>query len=251
MCTLTFVPTVDGYLAGMNRDELLTRPAALPPQIHEHTGMTLVYPEEPSGGTWVGCNSHGNLLALLNWNEIDPSSLGAKRKTRGLVIPDLILEENSSSTGSHLKCLTLEGVFPFRLIGIFRSEKKVIGWRWDGSHIQQLEWPWACKHWFSSSLSDEGAATERGRVCEAASLDPAAGRASWVRRLHRSHDPKPGPYSVCVHRQDAATVSYTEVECGRTSISMKYLSGSPCLKDNFDELTSMNLSDSQPARHFA
>src|SRR5215472_16239934 len=125
MCTLTFLPTVDGYLAGMNRDELLTRPVALPPGFHEQEGMKLVYPREPSGGTWIACNSHGNLLAVLNWNEIATASLGEKRRTRGLMIPRLILEKNSSPTDFGLKRLTLDGVFPFRLIGVFQKERKL------------------------------------------------------------------------------------------------------------------------------
>ena len=251
MCTLTLVPTVDGYFAGMNRDELLTRPAALPPEIHERKAMKLVYPREPSGGTWIACNSRGNLLALLNWNEIDSVSLGEKRKTRGLVIPHLIPQEHSSSTDSCVKRLTLDGVFPFRLIGVFQNERKLIEWRWDGTAIQQLGWAWARKHWFSSSLSDTRAAAERGRVCEVAALDRIAGSGSWLRSLHRSHDPKPGPYTICVHRQDASTFSYTEVECDRSSISMRYLSGSPCLKDKFDEFTAVHLSVSLAAQHFA
>src|ERR1700756_122950 len=56
MCTLTFVPSEDGYLVGMNRDELLTRPAALPPRRFQRSGMEMVYPREPSGGTWIACN---------------------------------------------------------------------------------------------------------------------------------------------------------------------------------------------------
>jgi len=247
MCTLTFVPTASGYLAGMNRDELLTRPAALPPEIREREGTTIVYPRESSGGTWIACNNRGNLLAVLNWNEIDITSLGEKRRTRGLVIPHLIAEEHSFSTGSCLKRLTLDGVFPFRLIGVFQNERKIIEWRWDGTGIQRLGWAWARKHWFSSSLSDTCAAAERGRVCEVAALDPAAVTAAWLRSLHRSHDPEPGPYSVCVHRQDASTVSYTEVHCGRSSITMRYLSGSPCLKNNFDEFAKVDLG----ARHLA
>lgn len=242
MCTLTFIPTVDGYLAGMNRDELLTRPAALPPEIRERETIKLVYPREPSGGTWIACNSHGNLLALLNWNEIATASLGEKRRTRGLVIPSLILEENSSSTDFGLRRLTLDGVFPFRLIGVFQRERKLIGWCWDGSGIRRLAWPWSRKHWFSSSLSDTCAAAERGRVCEVAALDLAGACQSWLRSLHRSHHPKPGPYTICVHRRDASTVSYTEVKCDRSSISMRYLSGSPCLKDTFDELATVQLS---------
>src|SRR5215472_15515543 len=251
MCTLTFVPTVDGYLAGMNRDELRTRPTALPPKIHERDGMSVVYPREPSGGTWIACNSSGNLLALLNWNEVDPVSLGQKRKTRGLVIPELIREVSSSSTNSCLKRLNLDGVFPFRLIEVFQSERKLVEWRWDGTAIQQLGWAWVCKHWFSSSLSDSRALVERGRICEVAALDPAAGSESWLRSLHRSHDPKPGPYTICVHRRGASTVSYTEVECDRSSISMKYLSGSPCLKENFDEFATVHLSGPLAAQHFA
>ncbi len=250
MCTLTFVPTVDGYLAGMNRDELLTRPAALPPEIHEREGMKAVYPREPAGGTWIAANTRGNLLALLNWNEIDTARLGGKRRTRGLVIPDAILGKNASSTRAHLDWLSLDGVFPFRLIGAFRNERQLIEWRWDGNGIQQLGWAWARKHWFSSSLSDSRATAERGQICDAAFLDPAVGRPHWLRQLHGSHEPKPGPYSVCVHRQDASTVSYTEVECARSSISMKYLSGSPCLKDKFDELTAVHLSGSLAAQHF-
>src|SRR5215472_5440835 len=251
MCTLTFVPTVDGYLAGMNRDELLTRPAGLPPEIHEREGTKLVYPREPSGGTWIAANTRGNLLALLNWNEIDIAGLGEKRRTRGLVILDAILEKNASSTNAHLDRLSLDGAFPFRLIGAFRNERQLIEWQWDGTGIQQLGWAWARKHWFSSSLSDARATAERCRVCDAAVPDPAVGSRHWLRQLHRSHEPKRGPYSICVHRQDAATVSYTEVECDRSSISMRYLFGNPCLKDNFDELATVRLSSSLAAQHFA
>jgi len=251
MCTLTFVPTVDGYLAGMNRDELLTRPAGLPPEIYEREGMKLVYPREPFGGTWIAANARGNLLALLNWNEIDIAGLGEKRRTRGLVIPDAIIEKNASSTNAHLDRLSLDGVFPFRLIGAFRNERQLIEWQWDGTGIQQLGWAWARKHWFSSSLSDARATAERCRVCDAAVPDPAVGSRHWLRQLHRSHEPKRGPYSICVHRQDAATVSYTEVECDRSSISMRYLFGNPCLKDNFDELATVRLSSSLAAQHFA
>jgi hypothetical protein len=242
MCTLTFVPAGEGYLAAMNRDELLTRPTALRPQTHGRYWMKYACPREPSGGTWIACNGLGNLLALLNWNEVDTAAPGEKRRTRGAVIPELILEENLSSTGTRLERLNLEGIFPFRLIGVFLNEKQLIEWRWDGSRIQRLESAWVRKHWFSSGLSDTTATEQRSRVCQAASLDPAVGTTNWLRSLHRSHEPKPGPYSVCVHRPDAATVSYTEVECRLSLISMSYLSGNPCLKKDFETVANLSLS---------
>lgn len=247
MCTLTFVPTDDGYLAGMNRDELLSRPPALSPLTHKQEGMEIAYPQEPSGGTWIACNSRGNLLALLNWNEIDTRPLGEKRKTRGFVIPELILEPDSPMTDSHVERLSLDGVFPFRLIGTFRTEKALIEWQWDGDRKRKLKYPWARKHWFSSSLSDECAAKERGRICETSASKGTALDEGWLRSLHRSHEPALGPFSICVHRADAATVSYTEVKCSRSSISMNYLSGNACLKAAFDEAANLNLSEPEPA----
>ncbi len=247
MCTLTFIPKNEGYLVGMNRDELLTRPTALLPRIYSQDGMEYVCPREPFGGTWIASNNLGNLLALLNWNEIDVEHLGEKRRTRGLVSPDLILEENLSSTGTRLGHLSLEGIFPFRLVGVFFNEKQLIEWRWDGNCIQRIESAWVRKHWFSSGLSDTKATEERGRVCQAASLDPAVGNTNWLRKLHRSHEPEPGPFAVCVHRLDAATVSYTEVDCCPSHISMSYLSGNPCLKTDFETVTTVSLQKSLPA----
>src|SRR5713226_410824 len=244
MCTLTFVPTEDGYLVGMNRDELLTRPEAFPPKIFEKGGMEVVYPREPSGGTWIACNSHGNLLALLNRDGGESPNRGEKRKTRGLVIPELIVESDSSNTDFHYRQMTLDGLFPFRLVGVFWRERVINEWRWDGVASQKSQFPWARKHWFSSSLSDSSAEKERGRACEAAALQPKVGSKDWLRSVHRSHLPEPGPFSVCVHRTDAATLSYTEVRCQGALISMDYLAGNPCHKEAFDGSASLVLRDS-------
>jgi hypothetical protein len=241
MCTLTFVPTDDGYLVGMNRDELFIRPAALPPKLFERRGIEMVYPREPSDGTWIVCNGRGNLLGLLNWNRSESRNLGEKPRTRGLVIPELLGMTDSSTTDTHFQQMNLDGLFSFRLVGVFLTEKVINEWRWDGTTRQILRLSWARKHWFSSSLSDSYAEKERGRTCAAAAGEPAAGSEGWLRGLHRSHLPAPGPFSVCVHRPDAATVSYTEVRCGGAQISMDYLDGNPCLKKGFDALASLVL----------
>lgn len=243
MCTLTFVPTEDGYLVGMNRDELFSRPIAFPPKIFGKGAMEMIYPQEPSGGAWIACNSQGNLLALLNRNGNESRNLSEKRRTRGLTIPELIGLPDLTTTESHFKQMNLDGLFPFRLVGVFRREKIVNEWRWDGTTKQFLRLSWARKHWFSSSFSDSLAEKERGRACEAAAGERAAGGNGWLHRLHSSHVPKLGPFSICVHRQDAATVSYTEARCGETRISMDYLDGNPCLKNSFDELASLALKD--------
>ncbi len=147
MCTLTFVPTEDGYLAGMNRDELFSRPIALPPKIFGKGAMEMVYPEESSGGTWIACNGRGNLLALLNWNGSKSHNLGEKRRTRGLVIPELASELDSLATDSHFRRMNLHGMFPFRWLG-FSGAK--------GSLTSGAGTAWRDGNWYSPGLANIG-----------------------------------------------------------------------------------------------
>jgi hypothetical protein len=237
MCTLTFVPTADGYVVGMNRDEKLTRARAIPPMRLDLPRATALFPREGSGGTWIGCNNHGNLLALLNWNDVTPPFGGAAVRSRGVLIPELIGGDDLADTQARFARLDLKEVAPFRLVGAFFKESLIMEWRWDGLRRQELNFAWRKRHWFSSSVSDALAQRERGRACEKAERDSSLDLVSWVRNLHQSHDPVPGPFSICVHRKDAATVSYTEVRLSGEGSSMSYRSGSPCLTDLFDSET--------------
>src|SRR5262249_38038800 len=151
MCTLSFIPTADGYLVGMNRDELLTRPVARPPETFKRARMQAVYPSEPAGGTWIACNSRGVLLALLNWNDAARKTLSEKTQSRGLLVPKLIWQTNSNNADSQLARIQLDGMLPFRLIGIFRQEQRLFEWRSDGGRAERTEHPWMRQHWFSSS----------------------------------------------------------------------------------------------------
>ena len=55
-----------------------------------------------------------------------------------------------------------------------------------------------------------------------------AGSVPWLRRLHASHAGDPGPFSLCVHRQDVETLSYSEVMVTAEYIQMGHFRGSPC-----------------------
>jgi hypothetical protein len=243
MCTLTFVPKEKGYLAGMNRDELLTREVALPPRVFLKNGVQALYPRESSGGTWIACNSNGVFFALLNWTSTGRDSSQEKNKSRGAIIPEIIDQRDSGGASRALAGLDLVETLPFRLIGIFGKERTILEWRWNRNALTAAGMDWAPKHWFSSSLSDRSAEEGRSVACEKAWREPGAGEKEWLRELHRSHIPAPGPFSVCVHRPDASTVSYTEVRCCESRISMEYIGGNPCLKAGPDEEAGINLAE--------
>lgn len=249
MCTLTFVPYGQGYLAGMNRDELLSRPRALPPALSHGPRFSALYPREPSGGTWIGCNALGNLLALLNWNDVNKAGARPQTASRGIVIPELIFEADSSGTSRKISSFNLAGIYPFRLVGVFPDEQFVCEWRWDGTLLQSAKLPWKRRHWFSSRVSDVEAEQVRGRTCEAVAA-ATAGETSrdWLATLHRSHEPERGAFSVCVHREDAATASYTEIHCDANVVSISYVDGPPCGTHDSDLIVGLGLPLAGPPR---
>src|SRR5262245_2209423 len=128
MCTLSFVPTTNGFYTAMNRDELLRREFALPPRLAIVERTRVIYPREQTGGTWIATNEYGITLALLNWNL---AGAFQKQRSRGSIIPQLIGQGSLFATVDKLKSTPLEGILPFRLIGICYRQKLVYEWRWN------------------------------------------------------------------------------------------------------------------------
>ena len=126
------------------------------------------------------------------------------------------------------------GMMPFRLVGVFPSEQEIWEWRWDSARIDFRVHPWEERHWFSSSLSDERAERLRGATCRAACYRLHAGSVRWLRRLHASH--VGGPFSLCVHREDVKTLSYTEVIVKSRRVSMCNFRGTPCMMSPADSV---------------
>jgi len=225
MCTLSFIPSSDGYVVAMNRDELLSRGVADPPSFRSCEGKGVIHPQDVSGGTWIAVNEEGTTWALLNWN------LGAtsmKERSRGEVVLKVASISVPELADARISAGSLQGIAPFRLFGISFFTREVREWRWSGMDVQRWSHPWERSHWFSSGRSDELASRDRGQVFQASAREPDSGTLAWLRRIHASHLPRRGAFSVCVHRSDAATVSYTEIEVSPGSVSMVYRAGSPC-----------------------
>src|SRR5712692_8089246 len=229
MCTLTVVTGNDAYRMAMNRDEKITRGAGVPPEIYEFDGTRAIYPGDGDGGTWFATNEYGIALALLNWNNIAPNGIAAaKTRSRGRVIPALIDSRSLSDLHEVFGVSNFKGMMPFRLVGVFPSQQEIWEWRWDSTQLEFQVHEWKSRHWFSSSLSDERAESLRGAACRAAQHESDAGSVPWLRRLHASHAGGPGPFSLCVHRQDVKTLSYSEVMVTPKYTQMSHFRGSPC-----------------------
>ena len=50
----------------------------------------------------------------------------------------------------------------------------------------------------------------------------------FLRQFHHSHTPETGPFAVCMHRDDAQTVSFSNVRVSRDKLVFAYQADAPC-----------------------
>src|ERR1700758_5542921 len=104
MCTVSFLPSPQGFYLAMNRDEKRVRLSALPPEIVEFESHRVLFPREPTGGTWISANDAGVCLALINWHRIKREP---KHDTlsRGLVVRELAAKSSTDEIATSVKKL--------------------------------------------------------------------------------------------------------------------------------------------------
>jgi hypothetical protein len=106
MCTLSYQTerhSDDEYRWVLfNRDELRTRPKALPPRSFSGAHGNYLMPVDPQGGgSWMGLHDAGFFVCLLNYYPNDEIILGPSFRSRGLLIRD-ILEAGVFPDGGYL-----------------------------------------------------------------------------------------------------------------------------------------------------
>ena len=207
----------------MNRDETRKRATASAPTTVDLGDRRAIFPSEPNGGTWIAANEDGVCLALINWHRIEAEPAN-KIVSRGRILPSLAGKGCGEDIANSLTDLPLKEIRPFRLIAIVPKEKAVTEWSWNLKRLSERKHPWTSRHWFSSGFDERRAESVRSRVCE---QKPKA-NIDQLRQLHRSHAPRRGPFSICMHRADAVTVSYTEVSVENRKVTMRYKPGTPC-----------------------
>jgi hypothetical protein len=225
MCTVSFLPTRHGFMLAMNRDEQVSRPRALAPRRRWTGTRASLYPSEAGGGTWIGTNDAGLSLALINWYA-KPQRDRALCVSRGIIIPHLLAAETLAEIAAMFAELPLAKINPFRLVTASSEERRLREWRWDGERLTCSRFGWKRRHWFSSGYDEALVNKKRAALVREAMKPTPAG----LRKLHQSHLPAEGPFSICMHRKDAKTVSYTEIVAVKSGATMRYAAGSPCTK---------------------
>ena len=152
MCTVTYIPVNDKYFISSNRDEKNNRGQAIPPAMYKLNNKTLIFPKDAdAGGSWIALQESGNAAVLLNgaFEKHDP--LPPYRKSRGLVLLNIISQERPIRYFHQMDLLQIE---PFTLVIL--ENNNLYECRWDGNekYYEQLK-----KHqpyiWSSVTLYDK------------------------------------------------------------------------------------------------
>ena len=135
MCTVSFVHSNDKIIITSNRDEKIFRPNAIAPKNYLINNKRIVFPKDPkAGGTWYAIDENANVVVLLNGADEKHALQLPYRKSRGLIVLDII---SANSPLTSWTTIDLENIEPFTLI-LFQ-DKKLYQLRWNSLEKNTLQ----------------------------------------------------------------------------------------------------------------
>jgi len=234
VCTLVLAWQVfaDAPVAvAANRDELLGRPSE-PPAVRDWEVPAVAPLDSEAGGTWIGYNEHGVLVAITNrWTD---GELGGDR-SRGLLVRDALSYESAEAAVRFVeRDLDTRSYEGFNLVVADATAAILIEWD-GGRHLRHFE-PGVhvvvntgADGAFTIPTSRAEAAQEQADNAEAvrAALQPEPGEESgaWLDRaasVIADHE-----YGVCVHRDGFGTRSSSLLRLGDERV-YEFADGPPC-----------------------
>jgi transport and Golgi organization protein 2 len=231
MCTLSWLSDeTGGYFVWFNRDEQKSRALARAPSLEGRGGLQVITPLDPDfGGTWIGVNEKGIAFCLANRYAANSPSLPAPgdRISRGLLLASILDASSRREASDRIAAMELQRFQPFTVAG-FEPGSPVLLLSWDGRHLGSVEHEAPGLVLTSSGLDQARAESSRREIFETALREAGAYGPDLMRQIHRGHLPERGSTSVCMHREDAETVSLSEIRVEPGRVTFSYVAGSPC-----------------------
>lgn len=230
MCTLTWRIEPDGFDLFFNRDEVHSRGTALPPTVELEDGVSIAAPTDAdAGGTWIAVNSSGLAVSLLNgYQPVD--RVAAAPISRGLLVRALASADSCAEVARRIRGTRLEQYRSFLLMALEPGQLPLLI-SWDGAALGARGLTDADRPLVSAPPAPPGvvgAAANRRALFAQLEQERGPQSAAELEAFHRSHTPEAGSDSVCLHRDDARTVSLTHVRVSVDSARLSYFPGAPC-----------------------
>ncbi len=129
MCTVTYVPTNNGYFLTSNRDEKHSRSKALLPNKYSFDNTVLLFPKDAdAGGTWITLKENGDSLCLLNGGFDTYVHTEKYTQSRGLILLQIACTHNMVDAFNEIN---VQKTAPFTLVIV--TNFTLVECRWDGT----------------------------------------------------------------------------------------------------------------------
>jgi len=223
MCTASWIHDDRGYQLLCNRDERLTRNPALAPRLVVRDGVGILAPIDGDfGGSWIGTNEFGLSVCLLNGANLTHSEHRSPQepRSRGLFLLDLLPSASVTALCERVRDANLEAFPSFTVVALEPGRPATLI-EWDGSQ-KSVQFCAESRAMLTSSSFDTEAVRKR-RQHEYARLDPQS-----PLEFHQSHGASASAYSVCMHRPEAATVSFSWIRVSVLAATFYYTPAAPC-----------------------
>jgi hypothetical protein len=229
MCTLTWVHDIEGYQLLFNRDEKRTRKPAISPRLAARDGVRFLAPVDGDfGGTWIGVNEFGVSVCLLNGANVTGSKIESVRyqrsKSRGLFLLDLITAPSVAAVCERFRSADLSLFESFTIAALQPGQPTALV-EWNGA--EKVVIPSGDAHLPLTSSSFDPERVRRQRQDEYRGLLRPLD-ANLLFAFHQSHGPEPSAYTVCMHRPDAETVSFSWIRVTNLEGEFFYIPAAPC-----------------------
>ncbi|UQD56022.1 NRDE family protein [Flavobacterium sp. K5-23] len=218
MCTVSFVKVNGKVVITSNRDEKVIR-LAIPPRNYLINGKNVIFPKDPkAGGTWYAIDENGNVLVLLNGASEKHIIQESYRKSRGLIVLDII---SSKSPKDFWQELNLENIEPFTLV-LFQDEE-LFQLRWNGDDKETLLLDTNKNHiWASSTLYPKEIRAKRADLFDSFLESNQEVSAQEIHHFHRYAENENQENGLVINRNDVLktlSITQTVIESNKVSIT--------------------------------
>jgi len=156
MCTVTYIPLEkNDFVLTSSRDVPFARERASHPKKYIEESIEMYYPKDgKAGGTWIGVSTKNRLICLLNGGFHYHTSRVSYKKSRGLIVKDLLRVEDIHEGLNAIDLLNVEQ-FTLTIVD-WNKNLELLEFVWDGKEKHVRTMPQKPHIWSSSTLYDEG-----------------------------------------------------------------------------------------------
>ncbi len=221
MCTVTFIPKSNSdFILTSNRDEAPGR-ETFSPKIYEEDQVQLLYPKDAvAGGTWIGASQKKRVVTLMNGGFVAHQRKPFYRKSRGLVVKDLLKADDLKKEIDNYDFNEIE---PFTAILVeWKTEVQLFQLVWDGVDYHFSEEPLAPKIWSSSPLYPQNLKIKREQWFSGFLFDTINPSEKEILQFHKTAGEGDSNSNLIMDRNFVKTKSITQINRKKEAVEMRY-----------------------------